>query len=186
MFSAIPLTVGTMLLARPLVYCFCGGEFTGSVPIVLYTAPTIILIGMTQVIGIQILYPYGKENLVIISTLVAAVLNVILNILLIPPFAEVGAAVSTLLSEFSVLLVQLKLGKSYIPFHFFDRQVGLYLLASIVMALGLALCLFIPNIWWQLLSASLIGMCIYFSVLYLIRDKVLEEVLLTIKKVTRR
>lgn len=177
MFSAIPLTVGTVLLARPLVYCFCGGDFSGAVPVVLYTAPTIIFIGLTNIIGIQILYPYGRENLVIISTIVAAVLNIVLNILLIPPYAETGAAISTLIAEFSVLVVQVKLGKVYIPFRFVDRQVALYLLASAVMSLGTLLCLLIDNVWWQLLCGAAVGTVFYFLVLYLKKDVVLQEVL---------
>lgn len=177
MFSAIPLTVGTMLLSRPLVYCFCGGEFSGSVPVVLYTAPTIIFIGLTNIIGIQILYPYGRENMVIISTIVAAVLNIVLNILLIPPFAETGAAISTLLAEFSVLVVQVKLGKVYIPFRFVDRQVALYLLASAIMSLSIILCMLIDNVWWQLFCSAFVGSVLYFFVLYLKKDTVLQEVL---------
>lgn len=176
MFSAIPLTFGTILLARPLVYCFCGGEFSGTVPVVLYTAPTIILIGMTQVIGIQILYPYGKENLVIVSTMVAAVVNVILNILLIPPFAEVGAAISTLIAEFSVLVAQVKLGKKFIPFRFVDKQVGNYLIATAIMSVGILLCMQIENIWWQLLSAAVVGFFLYTIFLFVRRDVILYEI----------
>ena len=183
MFSAIPLTVGTILLARPLVYCFCGGDFSGAVPVVLYTAPTIILIGMTQVIGIQILYPYGKENLVIISTLIAAVLNVIFNILLIPLFAEVGAAISTLIAEFSVLVAQVRLGKEFIHFRFVDKQVGIYLIAALTMSIGVFLCMLIDNLWWQLFCGAAVGTAFYFLVLFFKKDVVLREVL---KLVTNR
>lgn len=177
MFSAIPLTVAIILLARPITLCFCGEDYVASVPVVIYTAPTILFIGLTNIIGIQILYPYGKENLVIISTLVAAVLNVILNLLLIPPFSESGAAVSTVISELSVLIVQLRLGKDYIPFDFFDNQIGTYIVAAILMSVGVLCCLFIDNIWWQVLVATAVGAVLYFSVLYVRKDQTLQEVL---------
>lgn len=177
MFSAIPLTVGTILLARPLVYCFCGGDFSGAVPVVLYTAPTIILIGMTQVIGIQILYPYGKENLVILSTLVAAVVNVILNILLIPLFAEVGAAISTLIAEFSVLVAQVRLGKKFIPFRFVDKQIGNYLIAALLMSVGMLLCLSFNNIWLQIFISTAVSSVIYISFLMCREDTIIYEIL---------
>ena len=177
MFSAIPLTVGTILLARPLVYCFCGGDFSGAVPVVLYTAPTIILIGMTQVIGIQILYPYGKENLVIISTLVAAVLNVIFNILLIPLFAEVGAAFSTLIAEFSVLVAQVRLGKEFIPFRFVDKQIANYLMATLLMSVGVLLCLTFKIIWLQMFVSLAVGTVLYLSFLATRNDTILTEVI---------
>ena len=182
MFSAIPLTLGTILLAHPLVYCFCGGEFYGAVPVVLYTAPTIILIGMTQVIGIQILYPYGKENMVIISTLVAAVVNVILNVLLIPSLAETGAAISTLISELSVLVVQVRLGRKYIPFKYLDKQIFTYLFAAFLMSFGIFVSLNLSNVLWQMLIGVIIGTTIYLSVLYLRKDEILIEVLGMVRK----
>lgn len=182
MFSAIPMTVGIMLLARPITLCFCGSDFDGAIPVVIYTAPTIILIGVTNIIGIQILYPYGKENLVIISTLIAAVINVLLNLLLIPPFAEMGAALSTLLSEFSVLVAQVKLGKKYIPFSFFDKQILVYLLATFVMSIGALLCLMIGNVWFQMLLGVAVGIVIYFVVLYLSKDVVLQEIFSMLKR----
>lgn len=177
MFSAIPMTVGIMLLARPITLCFCGADYEGAIPVVIYTAPTIIFIGLTNIIGIQILYPYGKENLVILSTLVAAVLNVVLNILLIPAFSAIGAAISTLIAEFSVLVVQLKLGKDFIPFRFMDKQIGVYLLATALMSIGVLACMLFGNIWTQLLCGTGIGVCIYFIILYRNNDFVLQEVL---------
>lgn len=185
MFMAIPITVGIILLACPITLCFCGSDYTEAIPVVIYTAPTIIFIGLTNIIGIQILYPYGKENLVIISTFVAAVLNVILNILLIPSFAEMGAAVSTLLSEFAVLLVQLRLGKGYIPFRFFDKQVAIYLIASLIMMVGLLLCLLIENIWWQVLVGTAVGAILYLSFLYIRKDQTLLEILGFVLKIRK-
>lgn len=181
MFSAIPLTVGIILLARPITLCFCGEDFADTVPVVIYTAPTIIFISVTNIIGIQVLYPYGKENLVIISTLVAAMLNVVLNILLIPPFAAIGAAISTLLSEFSVLVVQVKLGKGYIPFRFIDRQILNYILAAFLMMLGVLLCFVIEGDWVQLFVATALGSILYFATLYLKKDTMLQEIMRMLK-----
>lgn len=177
MFSAIPMTVGIMLLARPISLCFCGDDFMGAIPVVIYTAPTIIFIGLTNIIGIQILYPYGKENLVILSTLIAAIVNVFLNILLIPPFAEIGAACSTLLSEFVVLVAQVILGKKYIPFSFLDKEIVGYLIAIVAMSFGLLLCLAFENIWFQMVIGVVVGAIIYISILLYRKDAILYEML---------
>ena len=177
LFSAIPITVAIILLARPITLCFCGEDYVASIPVVLLTAPTIIFIGMTQVIGIQVLYPYGKEMMVILSTVVAAFINVVLNLLLIPSWAEVGAALSALIAEFSVLAVQVRLGKNYIPFHFVDKQAFTYLFASAIMSIGVIVCMQIDNIWWQLFCGATVGTFLYFLALYLKKDTVLQEVL---------
>lgn len=182
MFSAIPLTVGIIFLARPITECFCGSDFIGAIPVVIYTAPTIVFIGLTNIIGIQILYPYGKENLVIISTLVAAAVNVILNILLIPPLGATGAAISTLISEFSVLVAQVRLGKAMIPFSYLDHQICNYLVATILMSLCISVCLYIPNIWCQMFVGVVVGFVIYMTVLFLRKDTVLFEVFSSLRR----
>lgn len=182
MFTAIPITVGIMLLAKPITLCFCGADFNDATPVVIYSAPIIIFIGLTNIIGIQILYPYGKENLVIISTLVAAGINVILNLLMIPYWAESGAAISTLISEFAVLVVQVKMGKQYIPFSFVDKHVIGYLFATILMSFGVLLSQIFDNVWFQIVLSFVLGSAIYFAVLYFKRDKMLQEVALLIKK----
>lgn len=120
--------------------------------------------------------------MVIISTLEAAVLNVLLNLMLIPPFAAIGAAVSTLISEFAVLVVQIKLGRQYIPFKFFDKHIVAYLLATVLMSVGIFSCMYFSNIWWQMLCGSALGALIYISVLYLSKDEVLKEVLKMVRQ----
>lgn len=177
MFMAIPLTVGIILLARPITLCFCGEDYADSITVVIYTAPVIVFIGLTNIIGIQVLYPYGKEIIVIVSTLVAACLNVILNFLLIPLFAESGAAISMLTSEISVFLVQMKWGGRYIPFSLIDRQILNYFLAAIIMSAGILLCHSVDNIWGQMLMGSLLGAFFYLFYLYFRHDYILYEVI---------
>jgi len=186
MFFAIPVTVGIMLLSRSITLCFCGADFSDATFVVIYSAPIIIFIGLTNIIGIQILYPYGKENLVIVSTLTAAVLNIVLNLLLIPHFEEKGAAISTLISEFSVLIVQVKLGKKYIPFKFLDRQIRGYLFATFIMSLGILPCLFIEDIWLKMFFGGVVGAVIYMLCLYVRHEEMLYDMLVLIRdRITR-
>ena len=176
MFMAIPMTFGIILLARPITLCFCGADFMGAVAVVIITAPTIILIGQTNIIGIQILYPFGKVNTVIYSTLFAAIINVVLNILLIPSLKEVGAAISTLATEFSVLLFQLHYGKKYIPFALFEKHIVRYLITSVITAVCISLCFLLENVWWQLAAGSIIGISIYLIILHIGKDPVYKEI----------
>lgn len=186
MFIAFPLTVGIMLLARPITLCFCGTDYSDAISVVIFTAPVIIFIGLTNIIGIQVLYPYGKENMVIISTMVAAGLNIILNLLFIPLFAETGAAISMLLSELSVLLVQIKLGKKYIPFSFFDTELLNFLYATIAMTLGILFSYYIENMWIQMTIGTLLGAIIYFIFLYFKKDYIFTEVCTIISRKMRK
>lgn len=76
----------------------------------------------TGILGIQILYPQGKEKLVIIATGTGAVINFTLNYLLIPQYFQYGAAFSTLIAELSVLVVIILIGKRFLPIRFISKQ----------------------------------------------------------------
>ena len=76
------------------------------VPMELIT-PTVLFIGITNVLGIQIIVPRGEENNVLISVIVGAVVDFVLNLVMIPQYGAAGAALATTVAEFSVLVVQI-------------------------------------------------------------------------------
>ena len=68
--------------------------------------PTLLLIGLTNIMGIQMLVPLGREKAVLYSEIAGVIVDVILNALLIPRMASAGAAIGTLAAEAAVLMVQ--------------------------------------------------------------------------------
>ena len=81
----------------------------------------------------QILYPQGKEKLVIIATGTGAVINFTLNYLLIPRYFQYGAAISTSIAELSVLVVIILIGKKFLPIRFISRQNLQYFLGTLLI-----------------------------------------------------
>ena len=175
---SLPMTIGLMLLAVPVIALFCGQEFSDAVPVLYWTAPIIIFIGLSNVFGIQILYPQGRENLVIWSTVGGAVFNFALNLWLIPVWSYTGAAISTFVAEGVVLLIQVLWGRRYIPFRLFDRSHLHYVLASGIMAVCLLpLFHFIANDWLLLVVAAILGGGIYAAMLWLFKDALFKEMM---------
>ena len=78
----LPLMVGLFAVAPMLIPIFCGEAYDGAVLTLQLLSSIVVSIGLSNVLGIQILYPMGKENIVIISTAFGAVLNFMLNIIL--------------------------------------------------------------------------------------------------------
>ena len=103
---SLPLMLYFFLFAQQGVYFLSGKAYAGSILPMQIIMPTLPLIGLTNVLGIQILVPLGKENTVLYSEIAGAITNLILNYILIPRFASSGAAIGTLVAEFVVFLVQ--------------------------------------------------------------------------------
>lgn len=68
--------------------------------------PTVLLIGLTNIMGIQTLVPLGKEKVVLKSEIAGAITDLALNLILIPNFRAAGAAAGTLAAEAVVLGIQ--------------------------------------------------------------------------------
>ena len=103
---ASPLMIYFMLFAKEGIYFLSGNAYAGSIVPMQVIMPTLLLIGITNILGIQILVPMGRENVVLYSEIAGAVIDLALNAILIPRMASAGAAIGTLAAEFVVFLVQ--------------------------------------------------------------------------------
>ena len=106
MLLAVPLSVFFILFAKEGILLLSGSEFEGSIVPMQVIMPTMLLIGITNILGIQILVPTGRERIVLHSVIAGAVIDIIINALLIPYMQSTGAAIGTVVAEAVVLLVQ--------------------------------------------------------------------------------
>lgn len=105
--AAVPMLIYFILFAKQGIYFLSGNEYMGAIMPMKLIMPTLLLIGISYQLGIQILVPLGKEKIVLYSEIAGALANLALNAILIPSFKASGAAFGTLIAELVVLLVQL-------------------------------------------------------------------------------
>ena len=106
---AFPIMVFFLLFAKESVFVLSGEEYAGSILPLQIIVPTVLLIGLSNLFGMEILVPMGQEKQVLYSEIVGAVVNLVLNALLIPGFGPSGAAVGTLVAEAAVLIYQYRI-----------------------------------------------------------------------------
>lgn len=184
---SLPLCGGLIVLSPSLIRVFSGNGFIPSIPTLQIISPIIVAIGITNLIGLQILYPLGRIKLVTLSTLVGAMVNFSLNLLLIPSLAQNGAAIATVCAEISVTLIQIIIARKLIPFQIIDRQVINCFLATLIMML---ICKLFINVGFtdliNLLMVPIIGAMFYGSVMTLARNECVLEVLRVVTNGFRR
>lgn len=105
--AAVPLMLYFTCFARGCIRFLSGAAYAGSVVPMRIIMPTLLCIGLTHTLGVQVLVPLGREKTVLASVVAGAATDVVLNALLIPAYASAGAAVGTLAAEGVVLCVQL-------------------------------------------------------------------------------
>nr|WP_310590868.1 flippase [Streptococcus chenjunshii] len=104
---AIPLTLFFIIDATESILFLSGENFLPAVLPMQLIMPTVIFIGISNLMGIQILVPMQKETLVVVSTVIGAAVDVLINIIVIPLFGASGAAFAGSVAELTVVLVQL-------------------------------------------------------------------------------
>lgn len=178
---AFPITAGLILMAPILIQIFCGPLFSCSIQTLRIISPVVIAIGISNLIGLQILYPKGKTNLVILSTAIGAVVNFILNLILIPKYAQNGAAIATVTAEFSVTLAQMVFAGKYIPFKIITKHSHICFISAIIMSIC---CSIIENIGisdiWGVFVIPFVGALIYAIMMLITKDSLALEIKTTI------
>ncbi|MBQ4381551.1 MAG: flippase [Oscillospiraceae bacterium] len=105
--TAIPLTVFFLLDGGPVLELLYGHAPEGSPESLRWLILTLIPIGVTNLLGMQILTPLGRERAVMWSVTAGAAVDLAADLVLIPLLGAPGAALGTLLAELAVLAVQL-------------------------------------------------------------------------------
>lgn len=175
---ALPIATGAIVLAPVIITVMCGPDYEPSVRVLAINAPVILFGGITNVLGIQTLYVVDRVKVVIASVSTGAVLNLLLNLLLVQPFAEVGSVISVTVSEVVVAAMLYVLGRRYIPFKIRLGWAKVYVLASLAMGMVVYLVsTAVDNSVMSLVVAISVGAAVYVLVLALARDSLLTEML---------
>ena len=103
---SLPLMLYFMLFAKEGIFFLSGNAYADAIVPMQIIMPTIVLIGLTGIMGIQMLVPLGKEKIVLYSEIAGAITDLVLNAILIPRIASAGAAIGTLVAELVVWIVQ--------------------------------------------------------------------------------
>lgn len=180
---ALPMTIGLIFCAPSLIMALCGVKFEHSILPSQIIAPIILMVAISNVFGIQVLFPKGKINIVTLCCGIGAVADLILNLCLIPFFSYIGTSIAYLGAEVATTVSMYFIGRRYIPIIYFKKSHLTYALGCIVMAFvlyGISL-LQLPTLTILLLQ-SCCGVLAYFIILCICKDEMLVQILSRIKR----
>lgn len=106
LFASFGMTFGLAGIANVFIPWFYGEEFIDASLILLILLPSIIFVSWANVIRTQYLLPNGKDKFYCISVIMGAIVNLIVNVALIPIKGIAGAAIGTTCAELVVCLLQ--------------------------------------------------------------------------------
>lgn len=173
---AVPFALYFMIYAREGIFFLSGKAYEGSVVPMQIIMPTLVLIGITNVTGIQMMVPLGMEKQVLYSEIVGAVVDLLLNIIFIPRYGAAGAALGTLVAEASVLVWQC-VALSRLKMNVFEHvPYGKILLAVICGSTASIWVLFMDfGVFVSLLVSAICFFAVYALVMTFMKDTLVVE-----------
>ncbi|MFT9077538.1 polysaccharide biosynthesis C-terminal domain-containing protein, partial [Ethanoligenens sp.] len=175
---SIPACVGLFILAPQVINILSGTGFTPAITTMRIQILIILFVGISNLTGIQILLPLGKERDFLVSVLSGACLDFLLNLFLIPHFQQNGAALSSTIAELFVAIVQIYYTRRYIKGKILNMRNVHYIIASVIMSLCVIgiVHMKMGNIL-TLLIGTLAGTAIYALYNFISQDPIIMEII---------
>lgn len=175
---AIPAMFGVMAVSSKLVPWFYGEGYEAVIPLLIATSPILLVIGLNNITGIQYLIQARKQKIYTISVTIGAIVNVIFNFILIKIFGTIGAAISSVIAELTILIVHLIAIRKEINVLEMFKPALKYLISGIIMYVVVLKLTNIMSV--SILNTAIeavVGILIYFVILIILKDKFLRDII---------
>lgn len=174
----IPAMFGVMAVASKMVPWFYGDGYEPVINLLIATSPILLIIGLNSVTGVQYLIQAKRQKAYTISVTAGAIINVILNLILINMIGTIGAVVASLAAECSIFAIHLIYMRKDVNILKIFKDSIKYLISGIIMY-------FVVRQVTKLLPVSIvntflegvIGAIVYFAILLILQDKFLKDII---------
>ena len=175
---------GILGISKTFVPIFLGKGYDPVVELLWLMAPLVLIIGTSNTLGRQYYNPSGQRKRSAKIIVLGALVNLVLNLFLIPRFEALGATIASVTAELLIAVLYIVKCSGYITWKYLWECTRKRLLAGLCMFLmllgieryvslspGVMLCI-------QVVS----GVLCYCLILYVLKDSAIQDVLAFAKK----
>ena len=175
---SIPVTIYFILFSKLTILILAGEAYFKSILLMQVLLPTVICIGLTNLIGIQIMVPMHLEKKLLMTVIFGAIIDLIINILLISSLASLASAIATLLAEIVVLILQVSIMKNMIK-RLIDRKalIQIIVFSTISGLIVSNIKLFTFNYIIQFILSGITFFLILLFLLLIFKNSIILEIL---------
>lgn len=173
---AFPLMLGLISISNSFVPIYFGNGYDKVASLMIIISPIIVVIALSNIIGIQYMIPTKKQREFTMSVIIGALVNFLLNLILIKKYASIGASIATVIAEFAVTVTQFILVRKEIRFLDILKISYKYIIASIIMfSVSMVIGIIITDNLLSIVTQFVTSLVIYFIILIILKDKLILE-----------
>lgn len=173
----IPMAVGIYSIADKAVLAVGGIEYIGGTSSLQILACSVFVASLASYMTYIYVVPNGHDRILLITSTVSACVNIGLNIFMIPLWQHNGAALTTLISEFTVFIIEWLYVRPKINYSEFFKNFFQVLISSIIMAVTIFT---IDRINFGIIGLAIIEVCagvlIYYAAMILLRNNIILNI----------
>jgi O-antigen/teichoic acid export membrane protein len=179
----LPCAAGIIILPEEIIYLIGGAEYLPAAGSLRILAVSMLIRSVTSVYGNLILLPSGREKRFMTACAANAIIDIVLNIVLIPRWGINGAAITATVSSLAALFIVMTGIEDQINI---ENKKSLFTAPVIGTILVSIMCLFarmtIPSkILCIIIAGSCSALC-YLLILILMRHEIAESTIIPILK----
>tara|TARA_B100000795_G_scaffold269951_1_gene261320 strand:+ start:587 stop:2026 length:1440 start_codon:yes stop_codon:yes gene_type:complete len=175
LFVSLPLILLIWIYAYDIIMVFVGDEFLNSVFLLKLLTPLVLLSGLSNVFGLQVLISFHKERLFLYSVGLGALISIPLNIVLMTEYASIGAVYSILITELIITTLTFYFARKTLKFKYPTKSAMVYVFLSFLF---LPISLINNHFFEHFLFMTINTFCcalVYFMGLFLFKDSLFIE-----------
>lgn len=172
----IPSQIGIFMLAHNITLILFGSSFLPAVKTLQICSFLICGLGFSNLFGTQVLLTFSAEKKLLISTLFGAAVNVLLNLILIPSFAQNGAALASVISETTVTIISIYYAVRFINIKLDKQFIIATLISNICLIAVLSLLsIVVTSPLLNLIFSVSLGAFIYFIINMILKNPIIND-----------
>ncbi len=168
----LPAIVGINILAEEIILTLSGQDYIGAITSLRILTISLLFSFVGGFVGNIILLPSKNDKIMLLSNIVGAVINLLLNILLIPKFGLNAAAATTAIANGISFAICLPFVDKNIVIKLKLRMIRGPIISVISMGIILIFIKMLPiQLYLKTFISILGGAMIYFAILLLVKDE---------------
>lgn len=183
-----PIVTGIFVISNNLTGWFLGPGFEKVGSLLKVFCIMVLVNSFRGMLGAAVFNPQGIEmqKKANVAQWTAAIVNLVLTALVIPRFYSYGAVTASLVSESLILVLYFIFAKNILCYKYIARKAVIFMGASVIMALSICwIDCFVTGLVCTLTQIA-VGAVVYFSVLYIVKEKFFSGLIHTAKDAIKK
>jgi O-antigen/teichoic acid export membrane protein len=188
LFMGLAIGFGLAAVAPRFIPWFLGPGYDRAIMMLIMMSPIVVIIGVSNCLGSQYYTPSGKRAQSARFIIVGSIVNLILNLLLIPRYWGYGAIAASIIAELMITVLYITFaGESFHPVVLLRDGWKKLIAAALMFAAARLIDPFFKGNFIALMCEVCLGGAVYIAVLFILRDTFMTGFCMdTVRRMVRR